>query len=174
MRIDLATRPVLYPATIHLTPDTTTYRDAIGHFATGVTVVTSSGPSGLTANAVCSLSLEPLLMLVCLDTGSRTLESIRRSRRLAVNVLARHQEEIAQTFASKAPEAEKFAGIPYEEVSDLPVLGGVVAWLTGRLRELIPGGDHVIALAEVERVGAPGGDPLVHFRGGYRFLSEDA
>jgi flavin reductase (DIM6/NTAB) family NADH-FMN oxidoreductase RutF len=98
-----------------------------------VTSTGAAGPSGLTANAVCSLSLDPLLMLVCLDTGSRTLESIRRSRRLAVNVLARHQ-------------------------------GGVAA----------PGGDHVIALAEVERVGAPGGDPLVHFRGGYRSLSDHA
>lgn len=139
-----------------------------------VTSTGASGPSGLTANAVCSLSLEPRLMLVCLDAGSRTLESIRRSRRLAVNVLARHQERLAETFATKTPEAEKWDGVPYEDLDGVPVLGGVVAWLTGRLRELVPGGDHLIALAEVERVGAPGGDPLVHFDGGYRFLSEHA
>ncbi len=174
-RVVLATRPLIYPATIDLTPDTSAYRTAIGHFATGVTVVTSSGeagPSGLTANAVCSLSLEPLLMLVCLDNGSRTLETIRRSRRLAVNVLARHQEGVAAIFASKAPEAEKFREIPCQDMGGVPVIDGVVAWLTGRLRELVPGGDHVIGLAEVEQVGAPGGEPLVYFRGGYHALTD--
>jgi flavin reductase (DIM6/NTAB) family NADH-FMN oxidoreductase RutF len=170
-------RRLIYPAAIDPTPDIRAYRTAIGHFPTGVTVVTSTGqngPSGLTANAVCSLSLEPLLMLVCLDTGSRTLEAIRRSRRMAVNVLARHQEGLAAAFASKAPEGEKFAGVSHQMVDGVPVLDGAVAWLTGRLTELVPGGDHIIGLAAVERVGAPGGDPLVYFRGGYRALAEHA
>lgn len=109
-------------------------------------------------------------MLVCIDTGSRTLAAIRRSRRLAVNVLARDQEGIASRFASKLPEAEKFGEVPHEWVDGIPLLEGVVAWLTGRVRELAPGGDHVIGVAEVERVGAPGGDPLVYYRGGYHVL----
>ena len=140
-----------------------------------MTVVTSSGangPSGLTASAVCSLSLEPLLMVVCIDTGSRTLEAIRRSRRLAVNILARHQEGLAATFASKAGEADKFREVPHKEVDGVPILEGVVAWLTGSLRELAPGGDHVIGVAEVEAVGAPGGEPLVYYRGAYHELGE--
>jgi flavin reductase (DIM6/NTAB) family NADH-FMN oxidoreductase RutF len=138
-------------------------------------VVTSEGPrgpAGLTASAVCSLSLEPLLMIVCIDRGSRTLEAIRNSRRLAVNILARDQQRLASVFASKDPEDQKFADVAHEHVDGVPVLAGVVAWLTGSLRELAPGGDHVIGIAEVERVGAPGGEPLVYFRGAYHALSE--
>ena len=157
------------------TPDIASYRRAISHFATGVTVVTSTGddgPAGLTANALCSLSLEPLLMIVCLDRGSRTLRAVRRSGQLAVNVLGRHQQGLAAGFASKAPEAQKFAGVPHREVDGVPVLDGVVAWLTGEVRDLVPGGDHVIGVAEVASVGAPGGEPLVYFRGGYRALRD--
>lgn len=157
------------------TPDIAAYRRAIGHFASGVTVVTSAGtngPAGLTANAVCSLSLEPLLMIVCIDNGSRTLEAIRHSRLIAVNVLASDQQRLAARFASKAPEGEKFDGVGHSQVDGVPVLAGVVAWLTGRVQELLPGGDHVIGVAEVESVGAPGGRPLVYFRGAYHTLSE--
>ncbi len=166
---------LVYPVGIARNPDIRAYRSAIGHFASGVTVVTSRGergPSGLTASAVCSLSLDPLLMIVCIDNGSRTLEAIRRSRRLAVNVLARHQEGVAATFASKAPEPDKFSEVPHTERDGTPVLDGVVAWLTGAVRELVPGGDHVIGVAEVEAVGAPGGEPLVYFRGAYHTLTE--
>lgn len=165
---------MLYPLGIDRTPAIADYRAAIGHFASGVTVVTSEGvrgPAGLTASAVCSLSLDPLLMVVCIDRGSRTLEAIRHSRRLAVNVLAGDQRRLASTFAGKEPEREKFAGVPHSHVDGVPILDGVVAWLTGRLRELAPGGDHVIGVAEIERVGAPGGEPLVYFRGSYHALS---
>jgi 3-hydroxy-9,10-secoandrosta-1,3,5(10)-triene-9,17-dione monooxygenase reductase component len=157
-------------------PDISAYRRAIGHFATGVTVVTSpgaAGPSGLTASAVTSLSLEPLLMIVCLDNGSRTLAAVRSSRRLAINVLAHDQRALAVHFAGKAPEEEQFEGIGYREVDGVPVLEGVVAWLAGSVRDLLPGGDHVIGVAEVQQVGAPGGDPLVYFRGRYHGLGED-
>lgn len=157
------------------TPDIAEYRRAIGHFATGVTVVTSigsDGPVGLTANAVCSLSLEPLLMIVCLDRGSRTLNAVRASERLAVNVLAHDQQRLATTFAGKAPEGEKFADVPHQDIDGVPVIDGVVAWLTGDLRELLPGGDHVIGVAQVTSVGGPGGDPLIYFRGAYHGLGE--
>lgn len=168
---------MVYPLGIRGTPDITDYRTAISHFVTGVTVVTSTGPrgpAGLTANAVCSLSLDPLLMVVCIDRGSRTLEAIRHSGRLAVNVLARRQEALAAAFAGKDAESGKFEGVEHTEVDGVPVIGGVVSWLTGELRDLAPGGDHVIGVAEVISVGAPGGDPLVYFRGGYHALSVDS
>lgn len=155
------------------TPDSAAYRSVVGHFATGVTVVTSvgaAGPTGLTASAICSLSLEPLLMVVCLDHGSRTLAAVRKTRRLAVNVLSREQEELAVRFASKAPEAEKFDGVAYREEDGLPVLDGAIAWLTGEVRDLLPGGDHLIGVTEVAALGAPGGDPLIYHRGDYRAL----
>ena len=129
------------------------------------------GPSGLTASAVCSLSIEPLLLIACLDQSSRTLAAVRRSRRIGINVLARHQQALASAFASKAPEAEKFQGVAHREIDGVPVLDGVVAWLTGEVRELLEGGDHVIAVTEVRSTEAPGGDPLVYFRGAYRALA---
>lgn len=166
---------LIYPTGIASNPDIRDYRNAIGHFASGVTVVTSTGangPAGLTANAVCSLSLDPVLIIVCIDRGSRTLEAIRRSGRLAVNVLARHQDGVAATFASKAREAEKFRDIGHMLVDGVPILSGVVAWLTGTVRDLSPGGDHVIGVAEVSEVAAPGGAPLVYYRGAYHALDE--
>jgi len=124
----------------------------------------------MTANAVCSLSLDPVLMIVCLDRGSRTLAAVQATKRLAVNILARDQEEVAVTFAGKAPEGEKFAGLAHHYVDGTPVLDGVVAWLRGDLRELFAGGDHVIGVAEVRQVNARGGEPLVYYRGRYRAL----
>jgi flavin reductase (DIM6/NTAB) family NADH-FMN oxidoreductase RutF len=150
--------------------DVAAYRTAMGHFATGVTVVTSTGPqgpAGLTTNAFSSLSLEPVLVLVCLDRTARTLAAVESSRRLAVNVLARDQEELAVNFAGKASHAEKFRGVGHREVDGVPVLDGVVAWLTGEVRELLPGGDHVIAIVEVTGLDAPGGEPLVFYAGRY-------
>jgi flavin reductase (DIM6/NTAB) family NADH-FMN oxidoreductase RutF len=153
-------------------PDAAAYRTAISHFATGVTVVTSmghEGPSGLTANAVCSLSLDPLLMLVCLDRGSRTLAAVEQSRKLAVNILAEDQREVAVTFSTKEPA--KFGGLSHEHVDGVPVLDGVVAWLTGDLQNLLPGGDHVIGVAAVRSVQANGGRPLIYYRGDYHSLT---
>ncbi len=157
------------------TLDVASYRAAVGQMPTGVTVITSvgeRGPSGLTASAVCSLSLDPVLFVVCMDLGSRTLAAVRHSGRVGVNVLAEDQRWLAAHFASKAPEHEKFGTIEHREIDGVPVLNGVVAWLTGELRELLPGGDHMIGVAEVVSADAPGGAPLVHHRGVYRALSE--
>ncbi len=164
---------MLYRRAVSVGLDPPSYRAAVGHFATGVTVITTvgaDGPSGLTANAVCSLSLEPLLMIVCLDNGSRTLAVVRETGRLAVNVLARDQEDLARRFATKEPGPGKWTGVGFHERDGLPVLDGVVAWLTGTVRDLVPGGDHVIAVTEVQGADAAGGEPLVYFRSGYRSL----
>jgi len=138
-------------------------------------VVTSTGPagpSGLTASAVCSLSLEPVLMLACIDLGSRTLRAVRHSGLLAINVLAHDQQPLALRFASKDHETAKFEGVAWRQVDGVPVLDGVVAWLTGEVQELLPGGDHVIGVAGVTSLGTPGGEPLVHQRGLYRSLED--
>ena len=92
--------------------DSAVQRKVMGRFATGVTVVTTGGPMGrhgLTANAVASLSLEPLLLLVAFDNTARTLQVVRETERFGVNVLGSGQEELARLFASKAPEDAKFA-----------------------------------------------------------------
>lgn len=138
-----------------------------------VTIITATGeegPAGATANAVTSLSLDPPLMLACLDRGSRTLEIIRAGGAFGVNVLSSAQEELARGFASKAPHTEKFREVAYSEREGVPILDGAVAWVACRLRELHPGGDHEIAVGDVLAVGGNGGQPLIFFGGAYRPL----
>lgn len=151
------------------------FRDAIGRFPTGVCVVTTfgpDGPAGLTTNAVSSLSLDPLLLLVCFDNGSRTLPAVRSSGRFGVNVLAAGQEELARVFASKAMPAEKFAAVTHVEEHGVPVLDGAAAWIACSLTELLPGGDHTIGIGAVlGTYSAPEREPLVFEGGRYRALA---
>jgi flavin reductase (DIM6/NTAB) family NADH-FMN oxidoreductase RutF len=147
------------------------FRSVMGHFATGVTVVTvatGDGPVGMTANAVCSLSLEPLLLLVCFDNAARTLPAVRENGRFGVNVLGAGQEDLARLFASKRPEREKFAGVAHTVHDGIPVIEGVLAWVGCRLERLIPGGDHTIGIGAVEAAEAGHGEPLLWLRGSYR------
>ncbi|HEX8121307.1 MAG TPA: flavin reductase family protein [Solirubrobacteraceae bacterium] len=144
------------------------FRDAIGTFPTGVAVVTTSGPAGLTTSAVTSLSLDPVLLLVCFDNDSRTLPLVRDSGRFAVNVLRAGQEELARVFASKRVAEEKFAAVTHESVDGVPILDGVLAWFLCDVRELLPGGDHTIGVGAVRDLDFdPDGDPLVFVRGGF-------
>ncbi len=151
------------------------YRDTIGQFATGVTVVTAigpDGPAGMTTNAVTSLSLRPRLVLVCFEERSRTLEVVRVSQRFAVNVLRAEDEELAAVFASKRVGREKFASVTHTEEHGVPVLDRALAWIACDLRELRPGGDHEIGIGEVLGTGAGApGDPLVFFGGRYTTLA---
>jgi flavin reductase (DIM6/NTAB) family NADH-FMN oxidoreductase RutF len=149
------------------------FREVFGRFATGVAVVTSTGTAGaggMTANAVCSLSLDPLLALVCFDNQARTLPIVREAGRFGVNVLTSEQEELAGVFASKLPEAEKLDGVEHHLEDGVPIIDGALAWATCELRELIPGGDHTIALGEVLSMGLGGGVPLVWYGGRYHAL----
>jgi 3-hydroxy-9,10-secoandrosta-1,3,5(10)-triene-9,17-dione monooxygenase reductase component len=147
------------------------FRDTIGHFASGVTIVTTTGPdgpAGLTTSAVASLSLDPLLLLVCFELRSRTLAVVRESRRFAVNILRDGDEPLAAVFASKRVAREKFESVTHTEAHGVPVLDDALAWIACSLRELHPGGDHVIGIGEV--IGMSTGeerDPLVYYRSRY-------
>ena len=146
------------------------FRNTIGRFATGVTIVTttgSDGPAGMTTNAVASLSLDPLLLLVCFDRGSRTLDVVRSSRRFAVNVLRAEDRDLAAVFASKRVAREKFDSVTHTEAHGVPVLDGALAWIACELRELLPGGDHVIGMGREHD-----GDPLVWFGGRYTTVAQ--
>lgn len=150
------------------------YRDTIGHFPTGVTVVTATGPdgpAGMTTNAVTSLSLDPQLLLVCFERSSRTLATVRASRRFAVNVLRASDEDLAQVFASKRVGREKFERVTHTEAHGVPVLDTALAWIACALRELHDGGDHVIGIGEIIGLGVgEEGPPLVYHRGRYTTL----
>jgi flavin reductase (DIM6/NTAB) family NADH-FMN oxidoreductase RutF len=138
-------------------------------------VVTSfgqDGPSGLTANAVASLSLAPPLILVCFDLESRTLPAVRHSGRFAVQFLAHDQEELAARFASKLPEREKFHEVAWDDRAGIPALNGTLGGLACELRDLLPGGDHLIATGEAVDAWTGQGEPLVFYRGDYWSLTD--
>ncbi len=146
------------------------FREVFGRFATGVAVVTSAGPAGaggMTANALCSLSLDPLLVLVCFENGARTLPIVREAGRFALNLLSSSQKHLAGVFASKLPEAEKLEGVEHRIERGVPIIAGSLAWTICELRELIAGGDHTIAIGEVVALALGSGDPLLWYSGRY-------
>jgi flavin reductase (DIM6/NTAB) family NADH-FMN oxidoreductase RutF len=153
------------------------FRDAMGHFATGVAVVTSvdadGKPVGTTANAVTSLSLDPPLVIVCFDRGSLTLRAVRGHGAFVVNVLAAPQQHLSRNFARRGLAAA-WDGIQHRRgPTGSPRLEDVLAVLECTVEHALPGGDHEIIVGRVRHVETsthPGG-PLVFFRGGYASLT---
>jgi flavin reductase (DIM6/NTAB) family NADH-FMN oxidoreductase RutF len=154
-------------------PDPESFRRAMGAYPTGVTVVTAlgpSGPSGATANAVSSLSVEPPMMLACLDRGSRTLTSVRAAGRFGVNALAAGQEAAARRFSRKDPEPSKWEGVEWSESEGCPRLPDALVWVPCKLDQEIDGGDHMILTGNVLAAESREGRPLIFHRGDYRDL----
>jgi 3-hydroxy-9,10-secoandrosta-1,3,5(10)-triene-9,17-dione monooxygenase reductase component len=140
---------------------------------TGVTIVATSGddgPAGATANAVSSLSIDPMLMLACLDRGSRTLLAVQAADRFSVSVLHDGQEELARAFATKAPPPEKWSGVAWSERDGLPAIDDALLWVACDLGDVITAGDHVILTGEVTDLTTASGTPLVFYAGSYRPL----
>ena len=137
------------------------FRQVMGQFATGVTIVTTAtteGVFGLTVNAFTSVSLDPPLIAICVDLRSQTLSCLRASGSFAVNVLEASQEALSRCFATPSAERyESFCHVPYQvAVTGSPVLNGVLAFLDARVVAEYPGGDHVIILGQVEALGTSG------------------
>jgi len=154
-------------------PDPTRFRTTMAMLPTGVTVVAAmgpNGPAGATANAVSSLSIEPMLMLACLDRGSRTLLAVQAANRFGISVLHAGQEEIARSFATKAPVADKWSGVAWQERDGVPAIDDALAFVACDLRDVIAGGDHVIVTGAVTDLEAGDGEPLVFHRGRYQPL----
>jgi flavin reductase (DIM6/NTAB) family NADH-FMN oxidoreductase RutF len=152
------------------------FRHAIGHFATGVTVVTSIGadgqPVGTTANAVSSLSLDPPLILVCFDRSSVTLEAIISHGAFAVNVLGARQQHLSANFARRGLAAA-WEGVRHHRGSTgSPRLDDVLAALECTVEHRLDGGDHEIVVGRVHEVETSGADvaPLLFWRGTYASL----
>lgn len=146
----------------------------MSRFPTGVTVITAmtgAGPSGLSANAVTSLSLDPPLMLACVDRGSRTLRALEEAGQFGVNVLSGRAADLAVGFGRKVPTTEKWTDVEWTEADGIPVLAEAIVWIGCTLRDVISGGDHVIVTGEVLDVIERDGDPLLFHAGTYRPLS---
>lgn len=153
--------------------DPRTMRDVLGHFASGVTVVTAQGeegPIGFTCQSFSSLSLDPPLVVIAPARTSRTWPRLRALGRFCVNVLAEDQTDLSVTFARSG--ADKFAGVPWRPSrTGQPVLEGVVAWIDCELWAEYDGGDHTLVAARVLDLGAdPGRRPLLFHRGAYGLL----
>ena len=150
--------------------DDSRFRQVVGHYATGVTVVTTAGsgePAGLAVNSFTSVSLEPLLVAFCVVTTSRTWARIRDVGSFCVNILAEDQEALCRHFAGR--RKDKFSGIGWHPApSGSPILEGVLGWVDCSLEAHHLAGDHHIVVGRVSGLDvARAGRPLVFYRGGY-------
>jgi 3-hydroxy-9,10-secoandrosta-1,3,5(10)-triene-9,17-dione monooxygenase reductase component len=157
--------------------DSRRFRDVLGHFATGVTVITLNNDGdlrGMTANAISSLSLDPPLVLVCVQKDASIYEHFEGASAFAMNVLSADQEDISNIFASHGGPEEPLGGLPYHEGPlGSPILEGVVASADCRITQRYDGGDHTIVIGEAASVSLDGADfePLLFYRGAYRRLA---
>ena len=150
--------------------DSAKFRQVLGHFPTGVTVVTAAGADGVVGLAIgsfASVSLDPPLVAFFPDKGSSSWPKIEATGGFCVNVLAEDQEEVCRRFASKAED--KFAGLGWEPAaSGAPILNGVLAWIDCTVDSVVAAGDHWCVTGRVRDLDvARDGGPLLFFRGGY-------
>jgi flavin reductase (DIM6/NTAB) family NADH-FMN oxidoreductase RutF len=152
------------------------FRDAMGQFATGVTVITTEGPGGphgMTANAVTSVSLDPPLLLVCVSHSARLARYLTIERRFAVNILGADQEAVSRYFSGGWRESRHALDIRFDYVDGTPTLGCSIATLICDVSDRYEGGDHDIVLGRVRglRAGDTDRAPLLFFRGRYESLA---
>ncbi|MBI4561664.1 MAG: flavin reductase family protein [Candidatus Rokubacteria bacterium] len=146
------------------------FRRVLGHFASGVTVVTTweadGRPTGLTASAFTSVSLTPPLVLICVDQNAQSYQALLAQGRFAVNILAANQDGLSRHFATT--QANKFERIAFQKgARGLPLLPAALAHLECRTVHTYPGGDHTIFVGEVEAASVGEGEPLLYYCGGY-------
>ncbi len=154
------------------------YRRLIGNFATGVTVVSTAAEGRLhafTANSLTSVSLDPMLLLVCVDKGATAHGELKNAAKFGVSILSEAQEEISNLFAKSAePEADRLRGVDFRlGESGAPLIEGAIASIECEVSDLLDGGDHTIFIGTV--IGGAirqESAPLLFFRGGYRRLRD--
>jgi flavin reductase (DIM6/NTAB) family NADH-FMN oxidoreductase RutF len=161
-------------------PTPAEFRLALGQFATGVTIITAQrAPNqvhGMTANSFTSVSLDPLLILVCVCEGAHLLPLIKKQSRFGVSILKENHQAISEYFAQTEESAEMEArlGIRYRWTkSGIPLLEGALAHLTCEVVSSHLAGDHTIFIAKVTSVEVYDGNPLLYFRGDYRRLAPE-
>ncbi|MGH9047518.1 MAG: flavin reductase family protein [Acidimicrobiales bacterium] len=149
--------------------DAARFRDVLGHFASGVTVVTatSDGPVGFTCQAFAALSLDPPMVLLAPAKSSTSWPRIASAGSFCVNILASNQETLARSFSVSG--GDKFAGVAWERApaTGAPLLAGVVAWADCRLEHIHDSGDHELVTGRVLSLGIGEGLPLLFYRGGF-------
>lgn len=150
--------------------DAAQFRQLLGRFATGVSVLTardaSGEPQGMTASSIASVSLVPPLLLVAVDHANDMHAAMRSATRFVVNILAADQEALARAFAAET--TNRFVGVGYRESRHgIPLLDGAVAHIECAKQAEVPGGDHTVFLGLVTGGAVTEREPLLYFRGGY-------
>jgi flavin reductase (DIM6/NTAB) family NADH-FMN oxidoreductase RutF len=151
-------------------------RRIMGHFATGVTIITSIRSTGelhgLTANAFTSVSLVPPLLLICVDKKAESYPCFDESKIFTMNILSTDQEALSRKFAVSG--GNKFEGVSYRiGANGAPILDGTLAYIECKVAGVMDAGDHTIYLGEIQQAETPQeGKPLMFFRGGYRSLGD--
>jgi flavin reductase (DIM6/NTAB) family NADH-FMN oxidoreductase RutF len=152
------------------------FKRVLGSWASGVTIVTSSHREhvhGMTVSAFCSVSLDPMLVLVCADKTSNTQALIERARVFSVSLLAAEQEALSNRFASKKDEDRRFEGLACETgATGCPRIPGALGYLDCRVVQAIDAGDHIVYIGSVEAAEAGDSGPLLYFRARYHSLPE--
>jgi 3-hydroxy-9,10-secoandrosta-1,3,5(10)-triene-9,17-dione monooxygenase reductase component len=150
--------------------DTMEYRHVMGHFATGVVVLTGldgAQPAGMTCQSFVSLSLDPPLILVAPAKSSTSWPKVSSSDHFAVNMLSADQEGLARHFAVSG--GDKFAGVEWEpSTNGAPRLPGILAWIDATVKDVFPGGDHLLVTARVTDFSVVGGGPLLFYKGAFK------
>lgn len=148
------------------------FRQVMGHFASGVTVVTAAHANelhGMTVSSFASLSLKPPLVLICIDKQVKCHDAIAASGCFAVNILEKHQEHLSRRFAT--PNIDKFMGVAWSNGQlGLPLLDDTLTAIECRLHSTVDGGDHTIFIGEVLHAEIREGSPLLYYRRGYHEL----
>lgn len=152
------------------------FRDTVGCFATGITIITTvdvdGSPIGLTANSFTSLSLDPPMILFCLDNKVASFDAFRADGHFAVNILSTGQQDLSNRFAKSGPD--KWDGVAFDTWdTGSPILPDCLASMECKVSSINEGGDHVIVVGEVVRMERAEADvkPLLYFRGGYSNLT---
>ena len=148
------------------------FRKALGHFATGVTVVTTSHENadhGLTVNAFTSVSLDPPLVLVCIDKKAESYWVMKKSRIFAINILSEKQKEQSVNFSRHELKDIRFRNLMLKrEVTGAPIIEDSIAYLDCKVVEIYDGGDHDIFVGAVQKLAFREADPLLFYAGKYR------
>lgn len=156
--------------------DIQAYRQVLGQFATGITVIVTRSPQGfhgMTANSFTSVSLEPPMILVCIDQKAQTFQYLSRAAAFSISILEANQKDLSQVFANPQPSSDPFQSIAVQHTqAGIPYLSSGIAHLGCHVEASYPAGDHKIVVARVDEFGASHSrEPLIFYGGQYRTLT---
>ncbi|MTW84855.1 flavin reductase [Virgibacillus dakarensis] len=154
--------------------DSRFFRDAMGKFATGITIVTTNYNDeiiGMTVNAFMSVSLDPKLIAISIDEKASMYDKLQNTKKFGLSILSEDQKELAMIFARQIEKDRQ--KIPYIELDNIPVIDNSLAAMSCYVKDIAKAGDHMILIAEVTQINMGQGDPVLFFGGKYRSIASN-